>query len=412
MMGATRRPEEPSLAAGFPALDFDEFHRRELPGRLARFGALALPAARRLGGLAFRLPDDRAFATVPESSGLRVVAGDAAARTVVGLDHDAWEGLMHDLESAPGLLYAGRARRIRGDLMDFVRWEPALRAMLHGIPVYDPERLDLRDRAGRPLDPARSFAPDASREEMAHFLRSAGYLLVKGVFAAEEIAALRDAAEELRARAVEGDGLSWWARDRAGRSVLCRVIHAGALPVFRRLHADPRIAALVALAGERLAPRPAARPNGITVLWKNPQVDEGLSDLPWHRDCGMGGHAVMCPILVASVYLWDASREAGELRFLPGSWRTTCGFAEATDERAPQGVAIPAETGDVSLHFGDGMHCAPPPTGRSGPFRTSVLIGFVRPGARHHRGEDHYNDVLLRRSDGQVEHLAKVATRG
>ena len=38
----------------------------------------------------------------------------------------------------------------------------------------------------------------------------------------------------------------------------------------------------------------------ITVIFKLPQASDGLANLPWHRDCGMGGHSVMCPILVAS----------------------------------------------------------------------------------------------------------------
>ena len=55
---------------------------------------------------------------------------------------------------------------------------------------------------------------------------------------------------------------------------------------------------------------------------------------------------------------------------------------------------------------------APPPTSDEGPFRTSLLIGFAPEGFAHHRGEDHYNDVLLRSEDGHVPHLRKVAERG
>jgi hypothetical protein len=38
----------------------------------------------------------------------------------------------------------------------------------------------------------------------------------------------------------------------------------------------------------------------------------------------------------------------------------------------------------------------------------SAVVGFAGPGARPHRGRP-YNEVLHRRDDGQVEHLAKVA---
>lgn len=49
----------------------------------------------------------------------------------------------------------------------------------------------------------------------------------------------------------------------------------------------------------------------MTVLWKRPDVSEGLSDLPWHRDCGMGGHALNCPTAIMTICLTDGSPEAG-----------------------------------------------------------------------------------------------------
>ena len=65
---------------------------------------------------------------------------------------------------------------------------------------------------------------------------------------------------------------------------------------------------------------------------------------------------------------------------------------------------------NVTLHYGDIMHAAPPPTG-AGPFRKCALLSYARADAYNHRGESSYNDVLLSREDGQVEHLAKVARR-
>ena len=69
------------------------------------------------------------------------------------------------------------------------------------------------------------------------------------------------------------------------------------------------------------------------------------------------------------------------------------------------------QPGDVTLHYGDGLHVAPPPTGRKGPFRSCVLMGFQRADAWNHRGTRHYNDVLLGSEDGQIEHMTKVAAR-
>ena len=66
----------------------------------------------------------------------------------------------------------------------------------------------------------------------------------------------------------------------------------------------------------------------------------------------------------------------------------------------------------MSIHYGDVMHAAPPPTRCDIPaYRVSATVGFARPDARVHIGGSSYNQVLHQREDGQIEHLAKVAGR-
>lgn len=400
------------MTAAFPLLDFEDFHRRELPRRLASgHGALAAEAELApLGGLAFRLPSGPAFSYVPREDGIDVVEGDAAARTVIEITPEDWSNVVHDLDSAPGLLYAGRVRCVRGNAMRFVGWEPGLRAMFQGRPIFREGRESLRDLRGGALDPSRAFTLADDDAEMRHFLRTAGYLLVKGVFSEAEVDAFRRHGDALRAMAREGDKLSWWAKDAAGTSTLCRVTHAGRVPELRKLYADPRLLRLKELSHHELVTRAQTEDDGISLLIKNPGITEGLSDLPWHRDCGMGGHASMCPVLIASLYLWPSRPETGELRMLPGSHEGSCGFSDARDANAPRGISLAADPGDVTLHYGDIMHAAPPPTG-AGPYRQCLLLGWARPDAFNHRGYKSYNDALLSRDDGQVEHLAKVASR-
>jgi hypothetical protein len=392
--------------------DFHRFHREELPRRLAAGnGALAARGARRLRSLAFRLPSGEAYTYRPTGTGVDVVPGDETADTVIELAPDIFWNVVEERDAAAGLLYGGRARCLRGKALRWLDWEPALRAMMTGRPVYDPADVRLEDRHGRPLDPAAAFRPDSDRADMAHFLRTAGYLFVRGVFRAPECARFLEEAEALRAEAVPGDKLSWWGK-RAGVPVLCRVTRAGAKPGLRAIPDDPRLLALVALADEPLAHRvKGSSEEGISVIWKQPGVDEGLGDLPWHRDCGMGGHAVMCPVLVASLYLTPSTPETGDLRMLPGSWQRGCGPIDARHPDAPRGAAFAAAPGDVSLHYGDTMHAAPPPERADlDVYRVSAVTGYARPGARPHRGR-HYNEVLHGRDDGQVEHLARVAER-
>ena len=163
-------------------------------------------------------------------------------------------------------------------------------------------------------------------------------------------------------------------------------------------------------------PEPGAREaflrkHGVTLLWKQPGVLEGLGDLPWHRDCGLGGHASMCPTAVVSVFLGPNTPEAGELRFLPGSWQMSFPHQNADSPLAPRGVAPPARAGDVTIHYGDVLHVAPPPTGASGPFRSCILLGYTRAGGGHHEGGRHYNDVLLGDESGQIADMRKIASR-
>jgi ectoine hydroxylase-related dioxygenase (phytanoyl-CoA dioxygenase family) len=396
------------------SLDFHRYHRDELPPLLrAGRGALAARGALRLGSLAFRLPAGDAYTYLPQDGGVEVVAGDAAADTVIELAPELWQNLVQELDAAAGLLYGGRAKCLRGSALRWVAWEPALRAMWSGRPVYEAGALELRDRHGAPLDPAATFTVASDREDMAHFLRTAGYLFVRGVFGAGEIRALRAEAEALAGEARKGDKLSWWGKDAAGAEVLTRVTRAAAKPALRALPHDARLVALKDLADEPLAHRaPPSAEEGVSVIWKRPGMSEGLGDLPWHRDCGMGGHALLCPTLVASVFLTPSTPETGELRMLPGSWQRGCGPVDARDPRAPQGVSFAAAPGDVSLHYGDTMHAAPPPTRDDlDSYRISAVTGYARPGARAHRGR-HYNEVLHRREDGQIEHLSKLVENG
>ena len=77
---------------------------------------------------------------------------------------------------------------------------------------------------------------------------------------------------------------------------------------------------LVELADETLVPRIRGnQEEEVSLIFKRPVMTEGLSDLPWHRDCGMGGHAEVCPVLIASLFLTQSCPESGDLRMLPGS---------------------------------------------------------------------------------------------
>jgi hypothetical protein len=401
------------MAASFPEIDFDTFHRERLPALLAEGnGAVAAVGASGLGSLAFRLPSGEAFTYVPAADRIDLVEGDAAADTVIELEPDIFSNLVNELDAAAGLLYGGRASCPKGKAIRWLDWEPALRAMYSGRPIYDAASVELLDRHGAPLDVERTFTLADDREDLAHFLRCAGYLLVRNVFRREEIDAFLEEAAALADEAVKGDKLSWWGKNAEGEEILCRVTRAAAKPHLRSFPRDPRMLALKDLSDEALDPRAAADSDqGVSIIWKNPNMTEGLGDIPWHRDCGMGGHAISCPVLIASVFLTPANAETGELKFLPGSWSRGCASIDPNHSRAPQGARFSAQAGDVALHYGDSMHAAPPPARHDlDVYRISAVTAYVKPNTRPHRGK-HYNEVLHQRDDGQIEHLTKVAEK-
>ena len=395
------------------AESFQRFHTEVLPGRIAAgTGALAHDYLSDKGTLAVRTPAG-SWTFVPVDGSVRLVQGEDNADVVVSGGLEAWLGLASDLDTAPGLLYTDRATVPFGDPLRFMGWEPGLRALFHGLPIFDPEAADLRDVDGSPLDPTRTFPFSqlkATTADAANFLRTAGYLCVSGVFDTDEVDIMLDEAEILADEARPGDMTSWWGRDGNGTEVLTRVLRAASRPSLNALIDDKRVRQIVEIADEELSPSVDDGPESVdrvTVLWKRPSMTDGLGDLPWHRDCGMGGHANRCPSTVLTICLTAGSAEAGELRFLPGSHRGSFPFVDGKATEAPDGVGLPIGPGDVTLHYSDLMHASLPPTSTAGPHRISVLMGFAPTGPSHHLGDRHYNDALLANQDGQIEHLGQ-----
>ncbi|MFO0688583.1 MAG: phytanoyl-CoA dioxygenase family protein [Myxococcota bacterium] len=375
------------MGSGTSSEGFDADHERTLPERLAgAWGATVARAAADLPPLGLRLPDGRAFTYVPERTGLAIRRGDADAKTVLELDEGLWRGLRDAMETPFGLILFQKAKVVAGEVGDFLRWEVALRVLYEMLPPYDPA-APLLGRDGIEHDPTRAFHPDDDPAVMADFLRTTGYILVREVVPANEIARLDEAAERLRGRARPDSPTAWWGQHQDGRTLLTRVLDGGTDPQIRALLNDPRLLRVVALSDHDLAPTDT---DIIHVLFKQSgMVFDGKTDNPWHRDCGLGLHRDMCPVMNGSLFLRPANRATGELRFLPGSWRTA-GFAFEDPDYA-RGVAIEANAGDFALHYGDGLHAGPPPTAAQGPFRTSVVIEYGPRNRGTGVGQEHYD---------------------
>jgi hypothetical protein len=241
---------------------------------------------------------------------------------------------------------------------------------------------------------------------MAAFLDRMGFLHVRAVFGPDEIGALSDEVERLRAAATPDDRRSWWATGADGGEVCCRLTFMGERSTtLAGLADDRRLQGLADLTGLDLRPAPS-RNDGISVVIKNPGVSAGLSDLPWHRDCGLGGHALLCPGLNMGIQLDRADAANGQLWFLPGSHRHGGPLGDPSADGYPT-VAIDTEPGDVTVHFGHVLHAAPPPSAADAGRRV-VYVGFSKPElfAAIPEGKA-YNDVIYADGDGHIRNVAE-----
>ena len=390
--------------------DFEHFHDVELPRRL--HSALGLQAARdvdRQPSLAFRLREGRAYTYTPGSPTIAITHGERAANTVIEFDTAAWADFVTERRSIPSLLYGKSLGIPRGDANVLFGWEPALRALLQERPIYDAPTLDLRDEDGTPLNLATTFTGASAPAAVARFISKAGFAVVRGVFSSEEIAALATEADRLAAAARQGDRRSWWARNADGEQILCRVTYTSLISdAIAALIDDFRLRNLARAFAPDYVPAPD-RLDGIALIIKNPNVVDGLSDLPWHIDCGMGGHPTLCPVLQITVLLDPASEDTGTLKFLAGSHRFVTRIP--ADETGLPVVTVAGRPGDCLLHLSDTMHAAPPPRGAA-RYRRSLVASFYRPSVLDvvPPGQG-FNDVLLSRDDGHVENLRQMTAR-
>ena len=395
-----------TVTARFGPIDFDEFHLHELPERLtAGNGKLAAAHLARCRPIAFRLDDDRAYTYRPTPEGFDVSPGDAEADTVVELSAQDWCDFVWELKTCFALLYADRLNVATGSFGQLSRWEPALRAAFDGQPVYDyNDPPPVVDAAGQPLDLGSSFTLDDSDDVIVDFLRRAGFIHLRDVFSPDEVSAMRAEVEAAVARARPDDRHSWWTMVD-GEEVCNRVNYLNEeSAVIAGLSDDTRLKRIGALGGPELRDS-ADRLDGHNVVIKVPGAETGLADLPWHRDCGMGGHPVKCPLLNVGIQLDAATAAAGQLHMIAGSHLGTSQLPSDDQVQGLPTTAIVTEPGDVTAHWGHTLHAAPPPGDRRAAGRRAIYVTYVNPLTFEMVGSGQgYNDVLFARNEGRVRH--------
>jgi ectoine hydroxylase-related dioxygenase (phytanoyl-CoA dioxygenase family) len=405
-------------AWGYDPIDFDAFHRVELPRRLAT-GVNEQVAWDVVGAapIALQLTDGRAYSYTSGDAGVVIEPGVVVdAEVVLEIDQHDWQNYVHEFRNPTSLILSQAIRFLRGDNDAWEAWKPAMRCMYSGKPVYNPDDAGLVDREDAPLDLHRSFSLDRDEpDEMSHFLRTAGFIVRRGAMS-HRLAEVTDEIERLKAATPVGDPFSYWTTDETtGDRVLYRMLYMGERsPLIRSLaDEDPTIAAVVALAREDLVPV-HDRAEGELGLLKEfgPQADVSAAlaaNISWHQDCGLGGCPITCPSINLGIQIDAANRDSSQLYVLAGSHgkvgRRTYPFAE--DGSAPI-VAIETEPGDVTVHYGCALHASPPPTGTAG--RRTAYLPFYSPKIFDLLGPfQGFQQVIPGWGTGDLPHLNTVA---
>lgn len=294
----------------------------------------------------------------------RVTIGPGSGPDGAGVLHltaEQLSELVADQVTPVGWMASGALRLDHAPLGDLLDWWLVWRAALDGTTPHRPGAVDLVDADGDPLDLHRGFAVDDDPAEMAAFLHAAGYLHLTGVFSEDEMAAISADMDRAAPHYSQGDGRSWWARLHDGTDALVRMqSFESESPAAASLIADDRLVGLGRLTGDGHRP-----PSGVEALFKPIGVAEGISDIPWHKDCSLGRHSYMCSGMTVGISVTGADATSGRLKVVAGSHR-------ALVWPAPQvqpGLDLPivplaTATGDCTVHLSCTLHMAQPPVDR------------------------------------------------
>jgi hypothetical protein len=353
-----------------------------------------------IGAVTF-LVGDHAITYSVDGATIRVDDGrnvSDVSDVTVRLSRRAWDDMVGQVRTVINLLLSGDLDFQRGGFEQLADWDPILRYLHAGIPPYDPGRADFHGR-----DPGAAFTLDTDDAELAAQLQTMGYLHVKAVFGADEMGSANREIDRLAAEARPGDDGSWWVTAEDGTSALCRLVYATLRsPVLAALEGDPRVRRLGALIDPAQRPAPD-RMEGAAVLLKVPGKTSGLSNIPWHQDCGMGGHAIMCPAVSVGIQLTGSDASTGNLRVVPGSHGQAIHYRWEHRLQDVPVVSIDTAPGDVTVHIQDLMHASPQPTGAGG--RRTMYVTHYPPQLWQHIGPGQaFNDLVRNRTE-QVARL-------
>lgn len=375
-------------------IDSEVWINDQLPFLLEQNSLIAYEGAQILGcrSLGIRV-SQKSFTLTPLEGVIKLDSGVSNASVVVDLDEISFSDLVQDIQTPQSLATSKVIDLPLKEHFRFLKWWPVLRAIIDGRSVYKPGEIDFLNQDGSPLELNRSFTPEDSDEEISWFLSQTGYLHLKGWWSQELMMEISNDMDNAVGKYERGDGRSWWAKTKDGTDRCVRLQYfqtesesaKGLLTDYRH----KRIAAIPG-DGHSINWDGSNDQNAIEALVKPIGVVEGISDLPWHKDCSLGRHSYDCSSMTVGVSVTGADSRSGQLSVVAGSHRANLQPNFIHPYLDLPMIDLPTKTGDVTVHLSCTLHMSHPPVERE---RRVMYTSFVLPHTGKKIGIDRISKV-------------------
>ncbi|NUU25898.1 MAG: phytanoyl-CoA dioxygenase [Streptomycetaceae bacterium] len=342
----------------------EEFVAEDLPRLAACNGAVVARGIEALQAppLAVEV-GDATWSFARDGDTLTATPGTADGAVVVTFTADEFSAWVQNQRSFNSFLVARNLRYRGGSERDISVWDSLWLALLEGWPIVNDDAITFHDRHGASLPLDRAFTPDDDPADVAHFLREAGFLHLRGWTDPDAMPRISDDIDRVLPNYREGDGRSWWATldDGTRRCVRLQefVEHSPTTAAILAGDRWDRLRRVIA-AGDDLVQAPVEG-RCIEALIKPVGVVSGPSDVTFHRDCHLGRHAYTCSGVTVGISVTGSNAANGQLRVVAGSHRVLMPVEVAKTEPYLPVVAISTRPGDLTVHLSCTLHESTPP---------------------------------------------------
>ena len=375
-------------------IELEAWIENQLPLLLEQNSAIAFEGAELLGcrPLGIRV-SEKSFTLIPSNGHIKMNKGLDNAAVVVDMDEISFSDLVQDIQTPQSLATAKVIDLPLRDHFRFLKWWPVIRAIIDGRPVHKPGDIDFVEQDGSPLDLNRSFTLEDSNKDISWFLSQTGFLRLEGWWSQDLMHEIYTDIDNSIKKYQRGDGRSWWAKTKDGKDHCVRLQyfqeHSETVKKLLNDEKHKRIASLPG-DGHTLEWNGSNQQNVIEALVKPIGIVEGISDLPWHKDCSLGRHSYDCSSITVGISVTGADDKSGQLAVVAGSHRANLQPNFIHPYLDLPVVALPTKAGDVTVHLSCTLHMSHPPIERE---RRVMYTSFSLPNKSEKVGVDRISKV-------------------